>query len=231
MCGAHWCYWCQRSIDECDGGCEGASYSDEDDSEDGLDQGEDNNVEDGEAAEIEKKNAAGLSQPNDPLPRPVIVQNVGVHAPAPQIPHNADPRAIINLDGGGRRRWAESGIDFGEEPADDFTAQVWSCRHEFDTYSAADDGFNHGDLTRMECNRCFRHVAPPLSEIILPASVKTRRLLRIARHEDADDDTERARLETLVCNQGEPENLAWECVYCFLIVCVRCRDKYNSEGN
>ena len=56
--------------------------------------------------------------------------------------------------------WAEADLDFGEEPEDHEQQQVWSCHHSFEVFKPTDDGYNHGDLNRMECNRCFEKVVP-----------------------------------------------------------------------
>lgn len=90
-CGAHFCWKCLKSVEDCEAPCE-----------------EDVNDEEGE----------GEGEGED-------------------------------LDAGGERRWADAGLDFGEEPLNPSIVQVWSCSH---TWAAV------GSVAHMECNRCFRRL-------------------------------------------------------------------------
>lgn len=131
LCGAHWCYRCQRSIDECDGACSGEDEED-DEEEYYSDEDPDGEVDD------------------EPPPR---------LAPAAAGEGTAD--APPNLDAGGGGRWADGLHDFGDEPEEAFHMQVWSCSHKFSHYRIVkEDALDRGDYLSMECNRCFTKVAP-----------------------------------------------------------------------
>lgn len=133
LCGAHWCYWCQRSIDECDGAC--SQRDDEDDEEDYYSE----NEEEGEGAYGE-----------------------GEMAPAaPPVAAVTNPDAPADLDAGGARRWGNGDRDFGDEPEEEPHVQIWACKHKFSQFRITkEDGFNRGDYLSMECNRCFEKVTP-----------------------------------------------------------------------
>ncbi|EMD01123.1 hypothetical protein BAUCODRAFT_60950, partial [Baudoinia panamericana UAMH 10762] len=94
VCGAHWCYYCQKSIHECDGSCPDREDSENEEGEDDDDDGDES---------------------------------------VPSL-----LTTMVNLDGGGARRWADSDYDFGEEPEEVSHIQIWSCRHSFRSYKAAD---------------------------------------------------------------------------------------------
>lgn len=61
-----------------------------------------------------------------------------------------------NLDAGGQQRWQRQELDFGDEPDEEYAAQVWSCEHSWQKYKELKDGFFHGDSQYIECNRCFK---------------------------------------------------------------------------
>lgn len=134
LCGAHFCYWCQRPIDECDGGCSQQQEEDEEEEYYSEEEGED------EAADGEV--------PTESAPA------------APQPAAEANPDAPVNLDGGGAPRWGGGDHDFGDEPEEVPHKQMWACTHDFSHYGVPNDAFNRGDYLKMECNRCFTKVTP-----------------------------------------------------------------------
>ncbi|KAK3713036.1 hypothetical protein LTR37_008721 [Vermiconidia calcicola] len=189
-CGAHWCYYCQKSINECDGSCEERALEDDEDEED-YDSEEEGVIEqrldqlDEDARGIMRRlDAQGAPQvqitadataPAVVAPVPAAVPTSAPAAAAPSIP--ATDNRIVNLDAGGGRHWADGELDFGDEPEEDSYSQVWSCHHNFDTFTAPPSAkFNYGDLDRMECNRCFQQVEAQRS------TVKKKR--RLVRHPD-----------------------------------------------
>ena len=199
ICGAHWCYWCQRAIEECDGACAEADNDSEDD-EEGYDS-EDDVVEprvEGSAADA---------------PQALTGTNVAVAQTRLSEDRPVSNNVTVNLDAGGGRRWADTGHDFGDEPEDPFS-QIWSCRHNFETYQAPpDDGYRRGNLDRMECNRCFRRVE--------------------AQKSQRQPDAKKRRRSTFPLKASEPlsegplpEQEAWECTSCRVLLCVGCRDQY-----
>ncbi|KAK5173784.1 uncharacterized protein LTR77_002465 [Saxophila tyrrhenica] len=158
--------------------------------------------------------------------------------PQPAAPSTATPTAplsahdrIVNLDAGGGRRWAQRDLDFGDEPEDDGVAQVWSCRHDFEPYkSPPEDGFNCGDLTRMECNRCFERVElrkePPKKG---PNNMKKRKVLAIRPGRLEAVPEGRSESQEDAVDAPGLENEAHECKRCRVVVCVGCRVKYIEE--
>ncbi|KAK5122340.1 hypothetical protein LTR85_004251 [Meristemomyces frigidus] len=252
LCGAHFCYWCCQSINECDGGCEARDESDEDEDEDedlSDDDETDEEINDDETdEEINDEDliagSGSTAQPANQKPtddRPLPPHD----SPQAQLTTHTLPTLptrIVNLDAGGTRRWgARDDLDFGEEPEDEGRAQVWSCAHEFDVYySKNDDGFNHGDEGRMECNRCFNRVAPtqkppaaPPAKNAGPLKKRGGGLGRVASvHAPfssptrlASQQSEEAGVRPTVVAVGEQ---AWECCDCRLVVCVACREKYYN---
>ncbi|TKA80642.1 hypothetical protein B0A55_01857 [Friedmanniomyces simplex] len=174
VCGAHWCYYCQQSIDECGGACEERAGSEEeeeeedeeeedeeDEDDDGLDEGSlEGADEEGEDGDVMPQPASVVVDQEEPSVNETAAQTTPEASPitAPPPPSQLSDDSIINLDAGGARRWAESGQDFGDEPEEDAGHQIWSCPHSFDPFTAPRDEHNHGDLSRMECNRCFARV-------------------------------------------------------------------------
>ncbi|KAK3067480.1 hypothetical protein LTR53_015631 [Teratosphaeriaceae sp. CCFEE 6253] len=192
VCGAHWCYYCQRGISECDGGCRGnvegedemGEREDENEDEDDVATSDmsDNEGDRMEVTLIGEATAAKLANdntlagppvasipappvplPSAPRPRapsssPVATRTSAPNTGAPSPAMRLVETHVVNLDAGGDRRWAQTDDDFGEEPEEDGFDQVWSCRHQFMTFEPRIDAYNRGDLSRMECNKCFERV-------------------------------------------------------------------------
>lgn len=149
ICGAHWCWGCAKSLEECPGDCsEGVREDIDDDFSDSRDE------ENGEDGEDEESGFIDGPQPtvNHPAPRATTQQPTQERQDPPIIPSN--------LDAGGAARWEQSGQDFGSEPDEESVAQIWSCHHHFEKFREPEDGLNHGNLDYLECNRCFRHIKP-----------------------------------------------------------------------
>ena len=214
-CGAHWCWHCLKSVSECAGVCIVQDYDSELD-EDYLSDEE--GPEDGEI----RGNGDNLSAAPATVPVPATT-TAPAPAPAPATtPAHAlattPPNQIVDLDAGGGRRWAEGGYDFGEEPdVAPVISQVWSCKHYFSLYGTPpDNGFNRGDLDRMECNRCFTHI----TGLKMPPPSKKRRRSTMQPHGVTSPPDGVPGVVT-----AEKEE-AWECLRCRLLVCASCKGKY-----
>ena len=198
VCGAHWCWRCRRSIDECDGAClEGGEGDDDDDY-------------DSEEDDLEGEPIVG-----DPgaLPPP---------GPAPAPAANANPDAPVNLDAGGGRRWADGIFDFGEEPEDEGRMQVWSCSHKFSHYRITkEDSFDRGDYLSMECNRCFTKVIPRKPSI-------SSRTLRHRIGDSSKSSSFGKWVRSLDKIGEEKGETAWECSRCRVVTCGACKKKYED---
>lgn len=199
VCGAHWCYWCQRSIDECDGAC---GERDEEDDEEEYDSEDDLEREE-EAAE------AAPAEGDEPQ-----------RSSAAPAAATGNPDAPANLDGGGARRWADPVYDFGEEPEEESPhMQVWSCKHKFSHYRVLkEDTFDRGDYLNMECNRCFSKVVPrrPLM------SARTSR----ARINGSSESSSYGKwMRALEKGEEVSSGVAWECHWCKMVTCEDCKKR------
>ncbi|EME89657.1 uncharacterized protein MYCFIDRAFT_78554 [Pseudocercospora fijiensis CIRAD86] len=158
-CGAHFCWNCAKSIDDCMGDCvsDFDSEGEDEDMDEDMDEDEDEHEEIYEEAaermseDGSNRDDAGKSPRADSLTQ-------GRSPPPPLSEAYQALRAPVNLDAGGAARWAGSGLNFGEEPKEP-AVQVWSCQHHFEKFASPKDGQNYGNLGYMECNRCFLHVS------------------------------------------------------------------------
>jgi len=247
ICGAHWCYYCQKSTHDCDGAC--AEYGDRSEDENEFDEEEDDIA----TSDVSQEEPLTEDEGAEPLPvgdatnqakldgKAATDQALPIQAPLLQaLPAQTPPiqpsdtalrpatqrrdDSIVNLDAGGARRWAETELDFGEEPEEETYDQIWSCRHRLEEFQVVMDGFDHGDLGKMECNRCFTKVSPRP-----PAA--TPRKQTVSRG--------RAKAPGVTCPSLEKVELptsdegdAIECTWCRLILCRKCQvflDKINAE--
>lgn len=137
------------------------------------------------------------------------------------------PNRIVDLDRGGGARWGDGEYDFGEEPDNDGRTQVWSCAHTFTPCKPPpDDGFDHGDFTRMECNRCFERVEMP-KRPTRPAAAKKRR--KLTGFFQRTSSIVEGKEEVSPPHSPLFENEASQCKWCMLIVCAPCKEKYGRE--
>ena len=242
LCGAHWCYYCCRAIDQCDGACD--PRMDED-----SDIEEDDDFDENDEADP----PVGPVNPEQPE-RERIVSTVDHSGskPAinPSLSHATGNAPIVpeNLDAGGARRWADTEMDFGSEPEDELWVlvdtdtttkddrltecrrytQIWSCKHRFQPYELPNDDCNHGDLSRMECNICFEKVTAKLSVRLAttrPTPRQKRRpfaALHVQDGSDLLDPKDSVASDTI---GEERETQALECRLCRFVVCRRCRQK------
>jgi hypothetical protein len=159
-CGAHFCWVCLESINECDGGC----Y--DDDEEDYFSDGEPDEEEDTpvQPTPAETTTEIGASE----VPAEAVTENAEVTAPA----QPARPR---NLDGGGARYWANTEINFGEEPQDDHTQAIWSCDHYYRPYTIPFATALTSHTNEVECTQCWGTAHPT----VYPPSAATKKKRKI----------------------------------------------------
>lgn len=242
VCGAHWCYYCEKSIDLCSGGCA------EDSDEEGSDTDE-SDVDSPVSGEVPttSSHTVGATPPArvDGVPGtgvltqgtvgnqrggtaarpPAATSSVGVAQQtdtSSQRPPNSQlgdiSQLTVNLDGGGSERWAAALLDFGDEPEEEPGAQIWSCTHSFADFNPREDGFHHGDHDRMECNRCFAHVDVRKTKKG-PAAKRRRVSEKLANGRDAEKSAE-----------DGSDKVALQCPSCYLVVCVSCKAKFQAEA-
>ncbi|KAF2486559.1 hypothetical protein BDY17DRAFT_321340 [Neohortaea acidophila] len=238
VCGGHWCYYCQRSTSECDGGC--GEYSEGDDEEEEEEESEEDDESDEEEGGMDAV-TSGRDVERVEGGQPAQSGNTGnsTHPPpaaAAAAPPPPPPERFVNLDAGPQRVWAEGDYDFGSEPGDEPFAQVWSCRHYFMTCEAPPaDGINRGNLDRMECNRCFERV---IACKPAPLSGLPQHLLKMKKRRKAGSRPKGMLLpaesseilnEAAAAAAGSKEAL--ECEICHIIVCSSCRNKYDAEDD
>lgn len=231
-CGAHWCWRCQRPILQCEGQCEDdLSAGEEESQNDDLPIQHDLNGEviprnDLQAALTQEGEAAAAAQQHVTTGEQIPLTMTS-SSPFPTSVASA-PTPLINLDAGGEERWRDGEEDFGEEPVDNGREQHWSCEHVFETFKPFVDEYRHGDLSKMECNRCFKHVEMKKLEM-KPLSVTKRKrklgALIPGRQSVVLDEGKGA----MVVESVNIEKEAWHCPECQLLVCVHCKARYMRE--
>ncbi|KAF2628204.1 hypothetical protein BU25DRAFT_41881 [Macroventuria anomochaeta] len=176
-CGAHFCWGCMKSRDECEGGC----YED-DDEDSGSDfepdepeslRGSDNNT----ATEAQTATAEGTEATMADA-APEVLAGVATETNTTS-PVTCRPR---NLDGGSARYWEQQDFDFGEEPTDDVQDRVWECHHSFEPYTITlTEAISKPPLAHeMECVKCWCAIQPdietPQKSTTIPAPAKIARI-------------------------------------------------------
>lgn len=162
-CGAHFCWGCMKSRDECEGGC----YEDEDGDE---------------PSDSEPDEPEPLPEPDDGTAMVTEGADNDVADSAPQTTESvvtvtATPSQVThrprNLDGGGAHYWEEQDLDFGDEPTDDVQDRVWECHHDFEPYtiSLPDAISKHPSMLEMECVKCWRTILPGIETPAKPSTV------------------------------------------------------------
>lgn len=155
ICEAHWCYHCLRSIDKCFDGC-----ANEIESEGELEEAaaEEEQVDGVQAALTDSKEAGEAMEGVITYGEDRAVADLSVKPPSSVRPRSRSSQSPIDHDRGGGRRWIGAEEDFGDEPEEYCIAQVWACSHSFKSVPVSNDSINRGNLSRMECNRCFRQI-------------------------------------------------------------------------
>jgi hypothetical protein len=226
LCGAHWCYYCVRPFSECYGACE-----ENVDSED--EENDENSEEEHDLANFNQSEATGTADAmmtngaDDTL--------TAIQKPQTRLARNESAARqvndkIVNLDRGGSEEWADAGLDFGDEPDDDDREQIWFCTHSFEKFIPDDDEYNHGNLTRMECNKCFCHVMPWKEE---PPSPKllTKKRTSMGCFKPVTKTSKPAMSDAPDTELFVSPLLAWECKWCNIVLCEVCRSKAKAEAS
>jgi hypothetical protein len=166
LCGAHWCWVCQKPNDECEGDC----YEEDDEYSDGEDEEMDEVVETVEVTP--PGNTEAHTTTGEPTTESIEVTVTIETAPPPA--HRAR-----NLDARSRGYWEDSGLDFGDEPTDNYADRAWNCDHRFFTtrVSFADSLRSGPSTTGIECTKCWNPVHP---EIEMPNPVNNGGALVVA---------------------------------------------------
>ncbi|TKA23829.1 hypothetical protein B0A50_06964 [Salinomyces thailandicus] len=256
-CGAHFCYYCQRSVSACQGDCVEA-YESEDEENDDLsdlsgeepDEVHDEDRKEDNEVVVSAQSSARLRPRTTADPFPFVFaadrnaerrnpeRPARSHPPPPQLqpsqppaPRHPPHSSPTNLDAGGTRRWETSGLDFGDEPDEQeaYDNQIWSCPHDFEPYHQSTRRLGDFSELRMECNRCFT----PVTRACGPSSAEGQLVLVKAKKGGGTlrlglmDDEFTAQAPGV--KGEEREGVAWECGGCFLVVCAGCRDFYGEQ--
>ncbi|KAI6839959.1 hypothetical protein KC332_g4847 [Hortaea werneckii] len=233
-CGAHFCYYCQLSVRDCDGSCDryDEEFSGQDsDATTGAEESQESQMQPQQQQQAKGHEDADINA-DIQVARKGLAANPIANQPIEAVPakgSNGDPShglqsqhrdqhnstgsetAPVNLDAGGSVRWANSGLDFGDEPDENHAYdQIWSCLHDFMEYLSHEDGFNHGREDLMECNRCFQRVAP-------------------AKRPETHIGQFKINTRTVEDRIIKVDNQAWECLMCGLVTCTRCMDIFEGR--
>jgi hypothetical protein len=155
ICGAHWCWGCERNFNECErqGGCE---WDEDDDEEMGYDLMDEGGDEEATIAEVEMMDAgpehtgdtsAEESTESQQPPDAVVMGPVTEQEARRQ-------RRAENFDARPGRYWEQQDLYFGSEPGDAEDG-VWECEHNW-TLRAEDAKVWDGE--GMECHQCWTSI-------------------------------------------------------------------------
>ena len=149
-CGAHFCWSCLKSRDECEGGC----Y--EDDDEDYNSDSEPDEPEPLPTQGSDTELVAGGEQMT-PKEGSMVTAQVSGEATDDVVATSGIDHRPRNLDGGSARYWENRDFDFGDEPNDSTQNQVWDCYHSFEPYTVSLSALISQDssIHEMECVRCW----------------------------------------------------------------------------
>ncbi|TLD36880.1 zinc ion binding [Venturia nashicola] len=144
ICGAHWCWGCERSFTACDtqGGCD-----DDDD--------EDYNIDyESEEEEVDLGNTVFPNTEDQIEPAPAEdTPNPAAIGPITEQEARRQLRAE-NLDARGGRYWETQDMDFGSEPGEAVHG-VWGCEHDW-TVGADSEAPQHED--DVQCHDCWESI-------------------------------------------------------------------------
>ena len=131
VCGAHWCWSCERNFAVCDaiGGCGEDDEEDEDPSDIDEDMSdpaadEDEILED--SADLRAEAPVVASAANTEEVQPLTANDANTTQPQPPEPVR-ERRRSINLDRGSHAYWEGEGLDFGAEPESYEGEESWGC--------------------------------------------------------------------------------------------------------
>lgn len=177
VCGEHFCWGCQKRVQDCEGGspCDDEEYPDYEDeaSIDILDELTEQSLFDiGDVNLFSDISDAGVNRDHEDedddsyeaylrLRRAVEVDdNIGsTHVNTEDI-RQSRPEPLINLDGGDPRQW-EFNLDLGEEPGrDTHGSVVWDGNHPWTKLELLPNLVGTHTVEVM-CNMCWETVAEP----------------------------------------------------------------------
>ncbi|KAF1958247.1 hypothetical protein CC80DRAFT_442074 [Byssothecium circinans] len=168
-CGAHFCWGCMRSQEECRGNCDNEdedydSYSEPDDEEDEV-----QHAQEPDNTGILATTTDGTG-PAEPGAQTAEGQPIEKSADTRTLP-DPTPQRVRNLDGGSGSYWENQDMNFGEEPGEDYQDSMWDCDHGFNTptIKLADSLQNPPSHSAMECMKCWATIHP---EIEMPKNVE-----------------------------------------------------------
>lgn len=168
-CGAHFCWGCLKSRDECEGGC----YEDEDEDDESdfepdepepqsePDENSNNNDDDSENNTDEAR--VEVAREYDLLGTGTTTEAIEQDGNDSSATLRPIPRPR-NLDGGSAYYWENQDLDFGEEPTDDVQDATWDCSHSFEPYAISlAEAISTPPLTHeMECVKCWSAIQPDI---------------------------------------------------------------------
>jgi hypothetical protein len=217
-CGAHWCWGCLRSIEECDGGCDSPGS----DSEDGYDSDEDLDPDTPPTDNLPQRAQNGGPSATTTVPAPANVplsENVSTTAnqpssgPAEVVRPGSSIERPINLDARDRQNWAATGALFGDEPAisEEEHRPIWSCEHVLGPAQLSEEAFKNGAPLGVECFRCFSRTYATVEKSDSGTSPKSQGSGENGHKHTAEED------------------VAWRCDDCELLLCSICKNDVMSE--
>jgi hypothetical protein len=160
-CGAHFCWTCMQDFDKCSGGC-----YDEDEEDFESDAGSND----------EEDNHETSRGPTDVNGTPAAQNQTAEYGTAEAMAQTQPAVQAQNLDGGGARYWANTELDFGEEPTNDIQDRSWYCTHSFDTYTIPFATALTLHTNDMECVKCWGIIHPAIEAPKAIATEKKRRI-------------------------------------------------------
>lgn len=165
LCGSHWCWVCQKSRDDCDGGC----YESDDDDYSVTDSEDGSNDGNSETSQTENtENAEGDAKTEEPNAMAREPSTAGEASTESAEPPRSPPQPIRrpqNLDRRSRHHWEDSGFDFGDEPTDDIQDRAWDCIHTFETAKVSyAESLRRTSPIGMECTKCWCIVHPEVEQ-------------------------------------------------------------------
>ncbi|CAD0113735.1 unnamed protein product [Aureobasidium uvarum] len=217
-CGAHWCWGCLRTFDECacdsgDSDSEDEVYSDEETDPDTpqtstLPQGAHNGGQNATVTATAPVPAPGIASAPG---RVVTPANQSTNASADAVRPGSTIEPPINLDAGGRRVWEAAGAFFGEEPEDGYHVSIWACAHVFRPAQIPEETFKRGVPLSTECFRCFF------------------RTYATVQRSDSDSSSGSQGAGVNNHKHAAEEDVAWRCGICEMSLCGVCKNDVISE--
>jgi hypothetical protein len=217
-CGAHWCWSCSRSFDQCGGECDAADS----DSEDGPYSDEELDPDTPQTNNVAQRAQNGGLNVTATVPIPAnapalgnvsTTANQSATSPAEAVRPDSPVERPINLDAGTHRDWEASGANFGDEPAesDELHNPIWTCQHVMRPAYLSEEAFKRGVPLGTECFRCFTRAYATVQK---PNSEPSPKI------QDSGENNHKHTAE---------EDMAWRCIDCELLLCGICKNDVKSD--